>query len=286
MDLTSKSVGVLACLLLASASLPAFAQSAPAAPAKPASTHNIGAAKLIVSDLPATQKFYEQMFGMKQTRFYSAPDVYDEPIMRFGGSETGGASIALFNPHQKAEAPLKKSMYPVVLVYTPDFDAVVQRIEAAKHPVRRLSPQESGTFKIAIARDPSGNAVEILSRPNQPVTVGGAKLIVDSRQKAEDFYAKVFGAKPGQRYTTAAYDEVIMNVGDGPWLALFQPKSEAPLTKSRFAVVAIYTADFDGVLKRITDEGLGYREVKTTTPGRRIIIAKDPAGNAVEIISR
>jgi hypothetical protein len=77
-----------------------------------------------------------------------------------------------------------------------------------------------------------------------------------------------------------------MDFGAGPWLALFQPKAEAPLPKSRYPVVAIYTSEFDAVLARIQEIGLGFREVKTGTPNQRIIIAKDPAGNAVEVISR
>jgi hypothetical protein len=40
------------------------------------------------------------------------------------------------------------------------------------------------------------------------------------------------------------------------------------------------------VLKRVTEAGLGYREVKGTTPDTKIIVAKDPAGNAIEIIKR
>jgi hypothetical protein len=67
---------------------------------------------------------------------------------------------------------------------------------------------------------------------------------------------------------------------------LFQPKTEAPLPKSQFPVVAIYTTEFDAVRKRIEEVGLGYRDVKTSRPTLRIMIAKDPAGNAVEIISR
>ena len=276
----------LVALTLACATPVAFAQGtgAPPAtkePAKATQAHNIGAAKLIVSDLAATQAFYEQMFGMKEVNHYTAPNLYDEPIMGFAD----GARLALFQP--KAEAALKKSQFPVVLIYTPDFDALTQKIEAAKHPLRRLSQADAGTFKIAIARDPSGNAVEIMSRPNQPIAVGGAKLIVHDRPKAEDFFSRVLGAKAGQRYNTPAYDEVIMSLGnEGPWLALFQPKNEAPLQKSKYAVVAIYTSDFDGVLKRITAEGLGYRKVESTTPGRKIIIAQDPSGNAIEIIGR
>jgi predicted enzyme related to lactoylglutathione lyase len=244
------------------------------------STHIIGAAKLIIGDVKANQTYYEQMFGMKEVSHYSAKGVYEEPIMGF----SEGARLALFSP--LAEAPLKKSQFPVALIYTPDFEGVVKRIEDAKQPITRLPASQSSTFKIAIARDPSGNAIEIFSRPTGILEVGGSKLIVDDRQKAEDFFAKVFGATAGQRYNTATYDEVIMQFGAGPFLALFQPKAEAPLPKSSAPVVAIYTSDFDGVLKRVTELGLGYRDVKSSTPDTRIIIAKDPAGNSVEIIRR
>jgi predicted enzyme related to lactoylglutathione lyase len=240
--------------------------------------HRIGAAKLIIGDVEKTQAFYESMFGMKQTGHYSAKDVYAEPIMGF----ESGARLALFSP--LAEPALKKSQYPVALIYVPELEPVVQRIEGAKHALRRLPPSSSSTFKIAIATDPSGNQIEILERAGKPMEVGGAKLIVDSREKAEKFYAQVFGVEPMTRYQTKAYDEVLMGFGEGAWLALFQPLAEEALPKSQYPVVAIYTKDFDGVLARIKEIGHGYRDVKTTQPGSRIIIAKDPAGNGVEVI--
>jgi catechol 2,3-dioxygenase-like lactoylglutathione lyase family enzyme len=244
------------------------------------STHIIGAAKLIIGDVKQNQAYYEQFFGMKEVSHYSAKDVYDEPIMGF----SEGARLALFHP--LAEPLAKKSQFPVALIYTPDFETLVKKMEDAKQPVTRLPVAQSGTFKIAIARDPSGNAIEIFSRPTGILEVGGSKLIVDDRQKAEDFYARIFGAKPGQRYNTPTYDEVLMQFGAGPFLALFQPKAEAPLPKSQFPVVAIYTSEFDAVLKRVVEMGLGYRDVKSSSPDTRIIIAKDPAGNSVEIIRR
>lgn len=259
----------------------ALAQSnAQAAVVKPASLpHSIGAAKLIIGDVASNQAFYEKMFGMKEVRRYSDAALYEEPIMGF----ESGARLALFSP--KAEPALKKSLYPVALIYTPEFDALTKRIEDAKQPLQRLPAAQTGPFRIAITRDPSGNAIEILSREGK-YEVGGSKLIVDDRQKAEDFYAAIFNVKPAQRYKTAAYDEVLMGFGEGAFLALFQPLSEAPLTKSKFPVVAIYTSEFDAVAKRVTERGLGLRTVKTSTPNQRIIIAQDPAGNAVEIISR
>jgi catechol-2,3-dioxygenase len=240
----------------------------------------IGAAKLIVSDLPKSQEFFEKMFGMKEVAHYNSDKVYDEPIMGFDS----GARIALFNP--KAEAVLKKSAAPVVLIQTPEFEAVVKRIQDAKYPIMRLPASPSSELVIAIATEPSGNKVEILSRPNEPYSVGGSKLIVNDRQKDEDFFATVFGVKPLRRFQTQGYDEVLMDFGSGPWVALFQSKTEGPLEKSAFPVVAIYTTDFDNVFKRVQELGLGFREVKSTQLNSKIIIAKDPSGNGIEIIKK
>lgn len=249
----------------------------PTAPAdKPANT--LGLAKLIIGDVKQNQAFYEQMFGMKETGHYSAPNVYDEPIMGFGQ----GPQLALFSP--LAEPALKKSQFPVALIYTPEFDAVVKRIQDAKHPIQKLPPALSGPYRIAIARDPSGNAIEIFARDNNGYAVGGSKLIVADRQRAEDWFVEVFGAKAAQRYNTPTYDEVILGFGSG-FVALFQPKNEEALPKSQFPVVAVYTREFDAVVERVKKLGLGYRELKVSGPNR-IVIAKDPSGNAVEIISR
>jgi len=270
-----------------SLSLAAGAMAQSSAPVNPTPTatipagqaHIIGAAKLIVKDAAASKAYYEQYFGMKQVSYYSGKDVYVEPIMGFDS----GARLALFQP--LAEAQIKRAGAPVALIYTPDFEKLVKGLEDAKQRVTRLPAAQSGTFKIAIARDPSDNAIEILSREGK-LEVGGSKLIVDDRAKAEAFFAKIFGAKPGPRYVTSTYDEVLMLFGEGPFLALFQPKNEAPLPKSQFPVVAIYTTEFDAVKKRVEEAGLSYRDVKTSSPNSRIIIARDPAGNAIEIIHR
>lgn len=252
-------------------------ETKPAAVEKP---HYIGASKLIVADLAKTQAFYETMFGMKEKKRYDYNvDLFEETIMGFDK----GASLALFAPNPKAEAPLKKSLYPVVLIYTPEFDAVTARIKDAGHPIQVLA--NVGALKIAITRDPSGNAVEVYARDGA-YEVGGAKLIVEDRKKAEAFYADILGATVGRYLNSPVYDEVLMGVGEGPFLALFQPLNEDPLEKSRFPVVAFYTTQFDKVLEKIEAQGYGYRHVKTQTPGMRIIIAKDPSGNAIELISQ
>jgi len=240
----------------------------------------IGAAKLIVDDLAKTQKFYEDLFGMKEVRRYDTNlDRYEETIMAFDT----GARLALFAPNDKVELPLKKSQNPVVLIYTPEFDKVVEKLKTGELPHRLLQTGEGGP-RIVIARDPSDNAVEIYAREGA-YEVGGSKLIVDDRAKAEAFYKKIFNAKSGQVFQAkGVYDEVLMGFATPTWLALFQPLAEASLPKSQFPVTAFYTSDFDNVLKRIEEEGYGYRDVATQTEGLRIIIARDPAGNAIEII--
>jgi catechol 2,3-dioxygenase-like lactoylglutathione lyase family enzyme len=245
----------------------------------PVQVNRIGAVKLIIGNVKENQSYFEHMFGMKEVDHYSDQAAYDEPIMGFDD----GAHLALFSPKQ--EPQLKRSAFPVALIYTPDLEGLVTRMQGAQYPVRMLDAAQSGPFKIAIAHDPSGNAIELLARPGK-WAVGGAKLIVSDRQKAEQFYTKIFNAVPGQRYKTPAYDEVLMNMGDGPFLALFQPLAEAPLAKSKYPVVAIYTSEFEAVVKRVADAGFGYREVSAGRPGLQIIVATDPAGNAVEIIRR
>lgn len=250
---------------------------------KPAAVATVGLAKLIVDDLATTQKFYEDLFGMKEvTRYDYDMDTFEETIMAFGS----GTRLALFAPNGKVEMPLAKSQYPIVLIYTPEFAKVVERIKAADISHRILQTGEGGA-KIVIAQDPSGNAVEVYGREG-PYAVGGSKLIVNDRPKAEAFYKKIFNAQSGAVFQAEnVYDEVIMDfVEGGTWLALFQPLAEMPLVKSRFPVTAFYTSDFDNVLKRLDEEGFGYQKLVTQTAGLRIAIAKDPAGNAIEIIAR
>jgi catechol 2,3-dioxygenase-like lactoylglutathione lyase family enzyme len=244
----------------------------------PMPLNKIGAVKLIIGDVKENQFYFEQAFGMKEIDHYRDA-AYDEPIMGFDD----GAHLALFSPKQ--EAPLKKSAFPVALIYAPELDALVKRMQEAKLPVHMLDAAQTGALRIAIAKDPSGNAIELVARAGK-WAVGGSKLIVSDRQKAEEFYSKVFNATPGQRFKTTTYDEVLMSFGDGPFLALFQPLAEPALAKSKYPVVAIYSSEFEAVVRRLADLGLGYRDVPTSRPGMRIIVATDPAGNAIEIIRR
>jgi predicted enzyme related to lactoylglutathione lyase len=148
----------------------------------------------------------------------------------------------------------RSSVWGVVLLRTPELDAVVQRIEAAGTAVRRLPA--TPRLRVAITRDPSGNTVEILDggAGSQPV-VAGSKLIIDDRKKAEAFYTGVFGVSPGRRYNSPAFDEVLLGFGGGPFLALFQPLQERPLQRSQYVVTQFTTGDFVAVVERLRAQG-------------------------------
>lgn len=79
---------------------------------------------------------------------------------------------------------------------------------------------------------------------------------------------------------------MLVDYDSGPFHAYYQSLDEEAAPKSKFPQTAIYTSKFDEVLAKIEKRGLGYRKVDTQTEGLRIIIAKDPAGNAIEIISQ
>ncbi len=94
-----------------------------------------------------------------------------------------------------AKETVEKSTYPVTVLYVPDLDPVATRFNDAKYPIRLLSGPTSGA-RIAMATDPSGNTVEVVERPGA-AAVGGAKLIVDDRAKAEAF---LFGSLMRRRH--------------------------------------------------------------------------------------
>jgi catechol 2,3-dioxygenase-like lactoylglutathione lyase family enzyme len=240
----------------------------------------IASAKVIVGDLKRAQSFYEQFFGFSEVSRSAATATAPEEVLLGFAS---GARLALVAPAASVEAALPKSQFPVVLIRTPDFDALTKRLEDAGQRLQRLSG--TGTLRIAITRDPSGNAVEILAGTGAPA-VGGAKLIVADRQRAEDFYVRVLGAQPTQRFKTGAYDEVLLGFGSGPFLALFEPKQEAPFAKSRFPVVAIATSELDAVAERMQAAGLAFERSALGAGGPARIVARDPRGNAFEIVAR
>ena len=186
----------------------------------------------INGDVEEHSVFYQNMFEMTEVNRY-----IDEgrPVEPFVGYHPG-AKVGLLAFQDQESIP--KSPYPVTVIFTPDLDGIVGRLQEAGQPVDQLSPSDARGLRIAITRDPSGNVLEIIERAGIPA-VGGAKLIVEDRQKAEEFFVDLFAVSAGQRLETDDFDEVIMNFGRKMFVALFEPKGIELVAKSESPVVAI-----------------------------------------------
>ena len=236
------------------------------------SPHEVRTAKFTVDDVDKAQAFYEEMFDLTEINRFVGRLV--EPLLGYAGDENHRIGLLEFTEKEN----LEKSPVPVVVIYVGNFDQVTQRLRDTEHGFTLLSGETTGGVRIAITADPSGNGVEIIDRAG-PSAVGGSRLIVDDLKQAEEFFVRIFGATPGLRFETEGFDEVLLDVGGELFVALFEPKSVAPLPKSEHPVVAIYSAQFDTVLDRVKAGGLGHREF-----GPGMFLANDPSGNVVEVV--
>ena len=243
-----------------------------AAQTNTASPHTVTTTKFTIDDVSISKTFYEDLVGMPELRRFVSEGRLVEPFM--GWTENGRMGLLAYTEKETVE----KSPYPVAVVFLPDLDEVAARFRAAGQPFQLRSGEATGGVRLAIVRDPSGNAIELVEREGPPA-VGGARLIVSDRAQAEEFFVRIFGAEPEQRIQNDTFDEVFMNVGEGMFVALFEPKDGAPLPKSENPVVAIYSTEFDAVLERVKAGGLRVRERSTG-----MFLASDPSGNVIEVV--
>jgi predicted enzyme related to lactoylglutathione lyase len=236
------------------------------------SPHTVTTTKFTIDDVAASTTFYEDLVGLPELRRFEDEGRLVEPFM--GWTEDGRMGLLGYT----VKETVKKSPYPVSVVFLPDLDAVATRFEAAGQPFQQFSGEATGGVRLAIVTDPSGNAIELVEREGTPA-VGGARLIVQDRAQAEEFFVRIFGAEPGYRIETDTFDEMFMDVGEGMFVALFEPKGVAPLPKSDHPVVAIYSTEFDGVLEQVKAGGLRVRERSAG-----MFLADDPSGNVVEVV--
>ncbi len=236
------------------------------------SPHTVTTTKFTIDDVSISKTFYEDLIGLPELRRYVDEGRLVEPFM--GWSEDGRMGLLAYEVKEN----VKKSPYPVSVVFLPDLNAVQARFEAASQPFNLY--ELDGGVRLGIVTDPSGNAIELLELEGDP-KVAGARLIVDDREAVEEWFVTVFDAKVDNRIVTDTFDEVFLNLGQGMFVALYEPlgADAGPQPKSEHPVVAIYSTAYDDVLKRIQDIGLPVRQ-----RGDRVLFADDPSGNVVEVV--
>lgn len=240
-----------------------------------AQPHELRTTKFTVSDVDAAVAFYQDLVGMEEVGRFESPGSLIEPFMGFG---EGVMRVGLL-AYTKNE-DIEKSPHPVSVLMIPDIDAVAARMDSANHRLNIMSGGvgDDKSVRIGITTDPSGNTIELVEGDGPPKVVG-ARLIVEDLAVAEEFFVRIFDVTSGRRIETDSFDEVFFDFGDDKFVALYEPKGEAPLPKSENPVVAIYSSAFDVVLERVKAGGLGFKEY-----GAGMFLANDPSGNVVEVV--
>ena len=231
--------------------------------------HRVSTTKFTIVDVGGTLPFYSTLLGMQELSRFEAPGFLDEPFM--GYAQGGRIGLLAFTEYENIE----KTPQAVSIVQVTNLEEIVGRFEAASRPIRLFS---RAGVRLAHVTDPSGNTIELLAGEGPPRVVG-ARLIVDDMLSTRAFFQRVFAIGPGTVAESDAFREVILNVGEGLFVALYEPRPAAHFPRSEQPVVAIYTTDFDGVHARVEAEGLGYRMF-----GEHMFLADDPSGNVVEVI--
>ena len=243
--------------------------------------HTVRTTKFTIEDVGESTSFYEDLIGMTEIDRFEADSGLVEPFMAFSDD---GKRIGLlqFDEYEN----IRKSLHAVSVVVVPSLDDIIRRFNDANYPITTYTgavsagfgASEAGGVNTAIVHDPSGNGIELIETGGR-ATVAGARLIVTDRKEAEDFFVRIFDVTPGERIQTGTYDEVVLDFGEGMFIALFEPKDEPPLQKSEHPAVAIYSTEADEVLERMRAEGVEIQEF-----GGFIFLAKDPSGNVLEIV--
>jgi len=102
--------------------------------------------------------------------------------------------------------------------------------------------------------------------------------------KLRDFYCDVVGLAEGFRPAFERFG-FWLYIGDKDVLHLITPKDgdgRSP-QKSSFDHVAFKTADYQGVLKRLTSLNISFEEKPIPGMSAHQIFLRDPAGNRVEL---
>jgi catechol 2,3-dioxygenase-like lactoylglutathione lyase family enzyme len=108
---------------------------------------------------------------------------------------------------------------------------------------------------------------------------------VSDLERSLRFYGETLGLKLYRRMKIGDVEIAFLDLR-GTYLELVHRRGapEGP-PKGRWSHVALVVDDFDGVVSRIEEMGLGLRRI-TLPDGTRIVFFKDPDGHDVEVLER
>jgi catechol 2,3-dioxygenase-like lactoylglutathione lyase family enzyme len=117
------------------------------------------------------------------------------------------------------------------------------------------------------------------AEPSAPIGIIGVKILVKDSQRAIDFYSKL-GLKVGVRYNETEQE---MLGEQGLRLILVKEASSKLIPGNSSLMVSV--PDAAAVAKALRDAGFPDIGEARVTPRASVLIAKDPDGDVVEILS-
>ena len=123
----------------------------------------LGSFKITIADAGATQRYYEQAFGMAAGDPIIGPG-FREIVMKSPGSEF---AIVLYE--KEGLEIVRGNSYGPICFYVADIDASLARAEVAGG--KSTGPVQSfGTVKYVFLETPDGHVIELIQRPPNPLS--------------------------------------------------------------------------------------------------------------------
>jgi predicted enzyme related to lactoylglutathione lyase len=125
----------------------------------PSTEAQLGSFKITVADADATQRFYEQAFGMTAGAPIIGPG-FREIVLKSPGSD-----FAFVLYEKEGLEIVRGNSYGPICFYVPEIDAALARAEASGG--KATGPVENfGRVKYVFLETPDGHVVELIQRPD------------------------------------------------------------------------------------------------------------------------
>lgn len=242
--------------------------------------------ELGTTDSPTAKTFYKELFGWDYEDTPGGPDMI-YTMIKLNGKDVGGLY------HMPSDM-LAQGIPPHWLSYI----SVTNADEATAQATAAGATAMKGPFDVAdagrmsVIQDPTGAVFAIWQPVNNPGMAvyqeqGAAcwnELGTNDTQKAQDFYATVFGWST-QKFPAGEFDYTLFKNGADNVGGMYkiEPALMGPIPPNWMVYFAV--ADCDATVQKATEIGGGALVQPEDIPGvGRFAILRDPAGAAFAIL--
>ena len=238
---------------------------------------------LASSDPAASHDFYANLFGWQ---------IQVSPDPQYGGyaqAMIGGEDVAGIGPKMMPEAPTAWSVY----IWTPDAEALAQKVQAAGGKVIAPPMQVGEQGKMAVFQDPSGAYISAWQpammegglTDGRPGTLGWAELNSRGVDAAVAFYQTIFGWSTKTSPMGEGLPPYVEFLAGGESVAgAAEMNPMVPAQVPSHWLVYFAVDDVDASFKKAIAGGAGAMTAPRDFPGGRLAIVTDPQGAAFGLL--